>query len=335
MNILLTGSAGFIGFHTARKLLESGNNVIGIDSINNYYDPSIKASRLKLLKGFDGFKFYRADITDFNALDKIFSENKIDKIIHLAAQAGVRYSIDHPLTYDESNIQGSYVVFELALKHKIRHVVAASSSSVYGKNKKLPFSESDLVEWPVSLYAATKRANELMGFFYSRAYNINITMLRFFTVYGPYGRPDMALFKFTKNILESKPIDVYNYGNMQRDFTYIDDISDGILLSLEKEFAFEIFNLGNSETISLGYFISLIEKILGKKAEKNLLPMQKGDVEKTYADISKAKKLLGYSPKIKVEYGVREFIKWYLSYYNISHKITDESISAEGREKVS
>ncbi len=315
--ILVTGAAGFIGFHTASALLDKGHRVIGIDSLNEYYDVNLKKARLDILKQNKDFVFCKADITDYAMTDRAFSKERIDKVCHLAAQAGVRYSIEHPESYESSNILGTFNIFELAKKHGINHVVAASSSSVYGGSKNERFSVDEPVEDPISLYAATKRGTELIGYYYSSIHNINTTCLRFFTVYGPWGRPDMALFKFTKNILAGKPIDVYNYGRMERDFTYIADIVDGILASLEKEFRYEVFNLGNSDTVKLDYFIGCIEKQLGKKAERNLMPLQKGDVPKTFADIEKTTKMLGFKPRTKIEDGISEFIRWYKEYHRV------------------
>lgn len=315
--ILVTGSAGFIGFHVAKKLLEDNNKIIGIDSLNNYYDPSLKNKRNSILKKDKNYKFYRLDISDEKKIKKVFQENKIDKICHLAAQAGVRYSLTNPLAYEESNLKAFINIIECARHFKIKDFIYASSSSVYGKNKmrKNGFSEKDNVDNPISLYAATKKANELIAHNYHHLFGLNCTGLRFFTVYGPYGRPDMALYIFTKNISENKSIDVYNYGKMFRDFTYIDDIVDGVIKSLEKSYPYEIFNLGNSNTVELKYLIRTIEKNLNKKAKIKLKPIQPGDVEKTFADISKAKKMLGFDPKTKIEKGVENFIDWYKEYY--------------------
>jgi len=250
-------------------------------------------------------------------MEKIFSDNKIDKIIHLGAQAGVRYSLENPFVYLKSNINGTIVLFELAKKFNIKTVVYASSSSVYGGNKKVPFSIIDDVNKPISLYAATKRSNELMAYTYHHLYEINMIGLRFFTVYGPWGRPDMALFKFTKNIIEEKPINVYNFGKMKRDFTFITDVANGVLLSVDSDFKYEIFNLGNSNTIELNYFISLIEKETGKKAIKNLMEIQPGDVLETFADITYTKEKLGWEPRIRIEEGIKEFVEWYKGFYDV------------------
>jgi len=317
--ILVTGSAGFIGFHVTKKLLETGNKVIGIDSLNNYYEPKLKKDRNKILLESKNYKFYKLNLKNEKELKKIFTENKIDKICHLAAQAGVRYSLENPLAYEESNLKGFINIIECARHFKIKDFIYASSSSVYGKNKmdKKGFKESDEVNQPISLYAATKKANELIAYNYHHLFGINCTGLRFFTVYGPYGRPDMAIYIFTKNILAEKNIDVYNHGKMFRDFTYVGDIVDGIIKALEKSYPYEIFNLGNSETVELKYLITTIEKNLKKKAKIKLKPIQPGDVEKTFANISKAKKMLGFNPKTKIEEGVKNFIEWYKDYYKI------------------
>lgn len=317
--ILVTGSAGFIGFHVTKKLLETGNKVIGIDSLNNYYEPKLKKDRNKILLESKNYKFYKLNLKNEKELKKIFTENKIDKICHLAAQAGVRYSLENPLAYEESNLKGFINIIECARHFKIKDFIYASSSSVYGKNKmdKKGFKESDEVNQPISLYAATKKANELIAYNYHHLFGINCTGLRFFTVYGPYGRPDMAIYIFTKNILAGKSIDVYNHGKMFRDFTYVGDIVDGIIKSLEKSYPYEIFNLGDSDTIELKYLITNIEQNLKQKAKINFKPIQPGDVEKTFANISKAKKMLGFNPKTKIEEGVKNFIEWYKEYYKI------------------
>lgn len=317
MNILVTGGAGFIGFHTAKKLLSKNHKVIIVDNFNNYYDPKIKYNRIKQIKANKNLKIYKTDISDFKKISKIFQENKIDKICHLAAQAGVRYSIENPFIYEESNLKGFINILECAVKFKIKNIVFASSSSIYGDNKmkKTGFSEQDKTDCPISLYGATKKSDELIAYSYHKMHKINFIGLRFFTVYGPWGRPDMALFKFTKNILKNKPIDVYNNGKMQRDFTYIDDIVDGIVKCLNKNFKFEIFNLGNSRTIQLKYFIKIIEKELNKKAKIKYLPMQMGDVTKTFANITKAKRMLNFKPKTNIEKGIKNFISWYIKYY--------------------
>ncbi|MCU0799745.1 MAG: NAD-dependent epimerase [Candidatus Thermoplasmatota archaeon] len=313
--ILVTGSAGFIGFHVSKYLLERGYAVIGYDNLNPYYDPSLKRARLKMLKRYPTFTFHKADLRNRKRLFSVFEDNHLDKVCHLAAQAGVRYSIESPHTYIDSNIVGTMNILEACRQFKVKDLVYASSSSVYGGNEKTPFSEEDRVDDPISLYAATKKSNELMAHVYSHLFGLNTTGLRFFTVYGPYGRPDMALFKFAKNIIEDRPIEVFNYGNMERDFTYIDDIVKGTVAALDRPFKYEVFNLGNNKPIKLTYFIELIEQHLGKKAQRQLLPMQEGDVPRTCADIDHAKELLGYDPKVSIEDGVSNFLKWYLDHY--------------------
>jgi len=317
MKILVTGIAGFIGSHTADALLKRGDEVVGIDNFNDYYDPKIKEDRVKRLKKSYKFSPYREDISNYKAIDGIIKKERPDKICHLAAQAGVRHSLENPFLYLKSNIDGTLVMLETARHNKIKDFIYASSSSVYGGNKKVPFSEEDRVDTPISLYATTKKANELMAHTYHKLFGLNTTGLRFFTVYGPYGRPDMALFIFTKNILEGQPIEIFNHGKMKRDFTYVDDIVSGIVASLDKSYPCEIFNLGNSNTVDLMYFIERIEKELGKKAIKKMMPMQKGDVAETFADISKAQKMLGFRPKTSVDEGIKKFINWYKKYYNV------------------
>jgi UDP-glucuronate 4-epimerase len=315
---LVTGCAGFIGFHVAKNLLSQGNTVIGIDNLNQYYSLKLKKDRLSLLLKEKNFTFWKLNIAYFNQLENVFKKGKFDIVCHLAAQAGVRYSLTNPFTYEQSNIKGFLNIIELSHRYNVNNFVYASSSSVYGGNEKTPFSVYDSVDRPFSLYGVTKRTNELMAYAYHHLYHLNTTGLRFFTVYGPWGRPDMALFKFTKATIEEKPIEVYNYGKMERDFTYIDDIVDGVIVSLNKPFEYEIFNLGRGKSINLEQFISYIEKILNKKAKKRYLPMQSGDVPKTYADIEKSRKLLGYNPKVSIETGIKEFIQWYTSYYKIT-----------------
>jgi UDP-glucuronate 4-epimerase len=315
--ILVTGAAGFIGFHVARTLLEKHELVVGIDNINAYYDPSLKERRIAELKKYESFTFLKFDLCDFARLEKVFSTYSPSRVCHLAAQAGVRYSLSSPFVYQKANNEAFLNMLECT-RHagkKVKNFVFASTSSVYGKNKKLPFAEDDRTDTPISLYAATKKANEVTAHAYSHLFTIPCSGLRFFTVYGPWGRPDMALFLFTKAILENRPIDVFNYGKMKRNFTYIDDIVRGILLVLDNPLPFEIYNIGNNRAVELLDFINEIEKNLGKSAEKNMMPMQPGDVEATEADISKIEKL-GYSPSTNVDIGVREFIKWYREYYN-------------------
>lgn len=313
--ILVTGSAGFIGFHVSKYLLNRGDRVIGYDNLNEYYDPSLKRSRLKVLDGYEGFTFHHLDLVDREGLFSVIEKGSPDTICHLGAQAGVRYSIENPHVYIDSNIAGTMNVLEGCRRYGIKDLVYASSSSVYGGNEKVPFSESDVVDNPISLYAATKKSNELMAHVYSHLFGINTTGLRFFTVYGPYGRPDMALFKFTKNILEDEPIEVYNHGNMERDFTYVDDIVKGTVAAIDRPFRYEVFNLGNNRPVKLTYFIELIEGELGKKAKRLLLPMQDGDVPRTCADIEHAKEMLGYDPAVTIEEGVKRFLDWYLEHY--------------------
>lgn len=313
--ILITGSAGFIGFHVAKKLLENNNKIIGIDNFNNYYDPKLKLDRNKILKKYKNYVFYKGDICDLKFVKKVFQKHKIDKICHLAAQAGVRYSLTNPHAYIQANLVGFTNIIDEAKNYKVKDFIYASSSSVYGDNKKVPFSIHDSVDKPVSLYAATKKANELIAYTYHHLYQLNCTGLRFFTVYGPYGRPDMAYFSFTQNILANKTIEIFNYGKMERDFTYIDDIVAGILAALEKAFPYEIFNLGNHKPAKLNYFVELIEKNLGQKAKKNLKPMQAGDVPKTFADIKHTKEQLNWQAKTTLEEGIAKFILWYKEYY--------------------
>lgn len=315
MAILLTGIAGFIGSNVAKKLLSAGVDVVGVDNFNDYYDPKIKRDRIAKFLGDYDFKVYECDIADKEKLQGVFANHKIDKICHLAAQAGVRYSLENPDAYIMSNIVGTNNIFELAKDYGIKEVVYASSSSVYGGNTKIPFAESDAVDNPISLYAATKKANELQAHVYHHLYGINCVGLRFFTVYGPWGRPDMALFKFTKAILAGRPIDVYNNGQHRRDFTYIDDIVAGIVAALNHCQGYEVYNLGNNRPVDLEYFIGQIEEQLGQKAIKNYLPLQIGDVPETYADIDKAKNKLSYEPKVGIEEGIKNFIAWYREYY--------------------
>jgi UDP-glucuronate 4-epimerase len=331
--ILITGSAGFIGFHLAKRLLEAGHCIVGYDNVNDYYDPSLKESRLKLLGALGLFEFIRADLVEYNCLNKLFEQHYFTSVIHLAAQAGVRYSLDNPKKYIDSNIIGFLNILECCRHHQVRHLLYASSSSVYGLNIKLPFSEDDLVDHPASLYAATKKSNELMAHTYSHLFGIPTTGLRFFTVYGPWGRPDMALFKFTKSILEGKKIDVYNNGEMQRDFTYIDDIIEGIVGLIEKvpvndptndfsrpsssQCPYSIYNIGNSSPVRLMDMIKKIETILGMKATLNFLPMQLGDVLATYANIDKLQTLTDFVPRTDFDTGLRHFIDWFRSYYKI------------------
>jgi UDP-glucuronate 4-epimerase len=335
--ILVTGAAGFIGFHLSRKLCSLGFSVVGLDNLNNYYDVNLKRSRLSILKDLDSFHFIEGDLTDRQGLNTIFNEHPIDYVVNLAAQAGVRYSLTNPHAYLESNLHGFLNVLEACRHHSIKHLIYASSSSVYGANKKMPFSVHQNVDHPLSLYAASKKSNELMAHTYSALYNLPTTGLRFFTVYGPYGRPDMALFIFTKAILEGKPIDIYNYGKMKRDFTYVEDIVEGITRLLTKvpepdinwnglnpdpasSFApYRIYNIGNNQPVQLMDFVGAIEEKLGKKAIKNLMPLQDGDVPETYADIQALMDVVDFRPSTPIKVGVSNFIDWYIDFYKINN----------------
>ncbi|MCD6464243.1 NAD-dependent epimerase/dehydratase family protein [Candidatus Woesearchaeota archaeon] len=312
-NILITGSAGFIGFHLAKTILENYKEVrvIGVDNLNNYYNPRLKEKRNNILKSYANYTFLYLDFSNWNALLKKLRNKDLDLIVHLGAQAGVRHSIKNPWVYIQNNDLGTLNIFELARHLNIDKVVYASSSSVYGGSRKIPFKEHHKVDKPISLYAATKRHNELIANVYHHLYGINAVGLRFFTVYGEFGRPDMAIWKFTKNILTRKPIDVYNYGRMARDFTYVSDVITGVLSAIEKNFKYEIFNLGNGNPIELEEVIRLIEAYTGKKAIKNYLPLQPGDIEKTWADLTKSKKLLSYAPKVSIEEGLKRFVTWF------------------------
>jgi UDP-glucuronate 4-epimerase len=310
-HILVTGGAGFIGSHVCEALLKQGKNVICIDDLNSYYDPKFKKENLDILKKHNKFKFVKGDIRKAKLLDQIFKKNKIEKIIHLAARAGVRPSVEHPLLYESVDIKGTINLLELAHKYKIKQFIFGSSSSVYGINKKIPFAESDKVDKPISPYAACKASGELFCYTYHHLYKIPITILRFFTVYGPRGRPDMAVYRFTESISKGEPINVYGNGKSRRDYTYVSDTVSGIINALNKQVDFEIFDLGESRTVELTYLISLIEKNLGKKAKINKMPTQPGDVPITYANISKAKRMLGYNPKTSIEKGIKEFVEWY------------------------
>ncbi len=312
--VLITGGAGFIGSATAKTLMERGDKVVLIDNFNDYYDPQLKKDRIKkFLKRYE-FKLYKGDIRDIKLLEKIFRKEKIDKIIHLAAMAGVRNSLKNPTLYADVNIMGSINLLEMAVKYKIKNFIFASSSSVYGNNKKQPFSESDNVDTPISPYAATKKADELIAHVYNHIYGLNVTALRFFTVYGPWGRPDMALFLFTDACFKGKPIKVFNYGKMTRNFTYIGDIVSGIITTLDKCKGYDVINIGGDREETLLRFIEIIEENIGKKAKKKLLPIQPGDVPSTVADIRKLRKL-GWKPKTRIEEGIKNFIEWYKKYY--------------------
>jgi UDP-glucuronate 4-epimerase len=312
---LVTGAAGFIGFHVSRALLERGDRVLGLDNLNDYYDVSLKEARLSLLQDNEHFVFYKEDLANREGLTRIFGQNRIQVVCNMAAQAGVRYSLVNPFAYQSSNLEGFLNIIHLSQEHQVENFVYASSSSVYGNNKKVPFSVQDRVDNPISLYAATKKANELVAHTYSHLYRLPCSGLRLFTVYGPWGRPDMALFIFTKAITKNQPIEVYNFGKMRRDFTYIDDIVQGVLASMDRPVPYAIYNLGNSRAVDLLYFIECIEKELGKKAEKKMLPMQPGDVVETYADISESERDLGFQPTTRIEEGIARFISWYRSFY--------------------
>ena len=333
MKILVTGAAGFIGFHTSKKLLVRGDTVVGLDNFNDYYDVSLKEGRAAMLDDYDNFKMVRIDLADRSAMESLFADEKFDKVVNLAAQAGVRYSIENPHAYIDSNIVGFVNILEGCRHNDVKHLVYASSSSVYGANTTMPFSIHQNVDHPLSLYGATKKANELFAHTYSNLYNLPTTGLRFFTVYGPYGRPDMALFLFTKAIIEDKPIDVFNYGKHRRDFTYIDDIVEGVVRTMDhtaepnsdwdaakpdpgtSKAPYRIYNIGNQEPVELMDYIGAIEKTLGKTAEKNLLPLQPGDVPDTWADTQDLATDVGYQPSTPVEVGVKNFVEWYLEFY--------------------
>jgi UDP-glucuronate 4-epimerase len=323
--ILVTGAAGFIGFHVARRLLAEGCNVVGLDSLNGYYDPVLKQARLSVLRGDSRFSFVHADLADRRATHELFARYRFAEVIHLAAQAGVRHSIDHPHAYVDANLEGFVNVLEGCRHHECRHLLYASSSSVYGANAKLPFSVDDRADHPVSLYAATKRANELMAYSYSHLYRLPVTGLRFFTIYGPWGRPDMAIFLFTKAIVEGAPIKLFNHGRMRRDFTYIDDATRVILRLIDHAPDAEtgksdgaparIYNVGNHRPEELMHVVSILEKELGVKALKEMLPMQPGDVVETFADIGDLTRDTGLAPQTSIEDGIREFVKWYRGHY--------------------
>ncbi len=335
MRILVTGAAGFIGSHVGQALLNRGDTVIGLDNLNDYYDVSLKKARLQRLEKSANFSFIQLDLADREKIPALFASEQFDAVVNLAAQAGVRYSLENPHAYIDSNIIGFTNILEGCRAQKVKHLVYASTSSVYGANSKQPFAESDSVNHPVALYAATKKANELMAHSYAHLYQLPCTGLRFFTVYGPWGRPDMALFKFTKNMLAGQPIDVYNHGKMERDFTYIDDIVAGIVAAIDHpaqanpnwhsekpdpatSYApWRIYNIGRGEKIALMDFIAALEKALDKKAILNLMPMQAGDVSSTSADTHKLQQELNYQPKTSVEAGINQFVAWYLDYYNI------------------
>ena len=312
--ILVTGSSGFIGMHLCKSLLEAGYQVVGIDNMNDYYDPALKEARLKELYLYDNFKFVKADISDYPTVETAFKDFEPEKVVNLAAQAGVRYSLENPQAYIQSNVVGFMNILECCRHHQVKGLIYASSSSVYGGNEKIPFSIDDSVDRPISIYAASKISNELMAHTYSHLYGLHTTGLRFFTVYGPWGRPDMAMYIFTEKISNDLPIPVFNYGKMQRDFTYIDDIIDGVKASIDKNFFCEIFNLGNNRCENLMDMIALIEQSLGKKAKINLMEIQPGDVKKTFADIEYSRDKLGYEPTTSITEGIPAFIRWYRDY---------------------
>jgi UDP-glucuronate 4-epimerase len=331
---LVTGAAGFIGFHTAALLLDRGDEVVGLDNLNDYYDVRLKVARLERLQPRPGFRFVKLDLADREGMQQLFAAEKFERVIHLGAQAGVRYSLQNPLAYVDSNVLGTANVLEGCRHNGVRHLVYASTSSVYGANTRMPFSVHQNVDHPLSFYAATKKANELMAHTYAHLYGLPVTGLRFFTVYGPWGRPDMALFLFTRNILAGKPIDVFNYGHHRRDFTYIDDIAKGVVRASDRppsgnpewsgdapdpassKAPYRLYNIGNNQPVELMTYIRTLEACLGRKAEMNLLPMQAGDVPDTWADIDDLTRDVGYTPATPVSVGIRAFVDWYLEYYS-------------------
>jgi UDP-glucuronate 4-epimerase len=335
LTVLITGAAGFIGFHLAKRLLAEGRRVVGVDSLNDYYDPKLKEDRLALIRDQAGFTFYRADIADAEALTRIFRREGIRTVIHLAAQAGVRYSLINPSAYISSNLVGFANMLECCRHYEVRHLIYASSSSVYGANAAVPFSVRHNVDHPVSLYAATKKSNELMAHTYSHLFGLPTTGLRFFTVYGPWGRPDMAYFSFTEKMLRGEPIPIFNHGSMKRDFTYIDDIVEGIVRLIERvpepnpdwdryapdpaasSAPYRVYNIGNSRPVGLLQFVRVLERLLGLEAKLELLPMQPGDVEATYADIRDLQEATGFQPHTPIETGLARFVEWYKSYYAV------------------
>ncbi len=333
MKVLVTGAAGFIGFHVAKTLVERGDEVVGIDNLNDYYDVNLKLARLKQLESHDNFRFIKLELANRGDMEKLFRDEQFDRVIHLGAQAGVRYSIENPNAYIDANVVGFGNILEGCRHNEVEHLVYASTSSVYGANETMPFSERHSTDHPLSFYAATKRANELMAHSYSHLYGLPATGLRFFTVYGPWGRPDMALFKFTKAIIAGEPIQIYNHGKHKRDFTYIDDIVEGVVRSLDKKAEpntdwdpeqpdigtskapWRTFNIGNNRSVELMDYISCLEKALSKEANKEFLPLQPGDVANTYADSNDLYEHVGYKPDTPIEVGVKKFVDWYTSYY--------------------
>lgn len=335
MKVLVTGAAGFIGSHVAHKLLARGDEVVGLDNLNDYYDPTLKEARLARLTPQAGFRFAKLDLVDGPGMAALFRDERFDRVVHLAAQAGVRYSLENPQAYVDSNITGTLNVLEGCRHNEVQHLVYASTSSVYGANTRMPFSVHQPATHPLSFYAATKRANELMAHNYSALFRLPVTGLRFFTVYGPWGRPDMALFLFTRNILAGKPIDVFNHGHHKRDFTFVEDIAEGVVRTLDRvatpdqfwnsdspdpstSFApYRVYNIGNNQPVDLSHYIETLEKCLGKKAERNLLPLQLGDVPDTFADVEDLVRDVGYRPATTVEEGVKAFVDWYREYYKV------------------
>ncbi len=333
VRVLVTGAAGFIGFHLSQQLLDRGDTVVGVDNLNSYYDVSLKRDRLAQLQRYTGFSFYQLDLVDRESIAQLFVQQRFEVVAHMAAQAGVRYSLQNPHAYVDSNLVGFMNILEGCRPSNVGHLVFASSSSVYGANTKVPFSVQDNVDHPVSLYAATKKANELMAYTYSHLYSLPTTGLRFFTVYGPWGRPDMALFLFTKAILGGQPIDVFNYGRMKRDFTYIDDVVEGVVRVMDKipqtansedtpekwkaPAPYKLYNIGNNQPVELMRLIEVLENYLGRKAVKNMLPMQPGDVPITYAEVDDLIRDVGFKPETPIEVGIERFIAWYQSYYQV------------------
>jgi len=335
LKVLVTGAAGFIGHHTAKNLLERGDEVVGLDNLNEYYDVSLKHARLAILAKYPRSKFVKMDLADQDAVARVFAAEKFERVVHLGAQAGVRYSITAPFAYISSNLIGTMTVLEGCRHNGVQHLVFASTSSVYGANTRMPFSVHQNVDHPLSLYAATKKSNELMAHTYASLYGLPVTGLRFFTVYGPFGRPDMALFLFTKAILAGKPIDVFNYGHHRRDFTYVGDIVEGVVRAMDHVAApnpkwdgdkpdpstskapYRVYNIGNQQPVELMRYIEVLEECLGRKAEKNLLPLQQGDVPDTWADVEDLVTDVGYRPGTPVEQGIRSFVDWYLDYYKV------------------
>jgi UDP-glucuronate 4-epimerase len=335
MKVLVTGVAGFIGSQTAKALLDRGDEVIGVDNLSSYCDVNLKLARLSLLEGRSNFRFVKADLADCGAIERVFANHRPERLINLAAQAGVRYALENPYAYADSNLVGFLNILEGCRNHGVEHLVFASSSSVYGANTRMPYSVHDNVDHPLSLYAATKKANELMAHSYSHLFELPVTGLRFFTVYGPWGRPDMALFSFTKKILAGEPIDVFNFGQHARDFTYIDDVVDGVIATLDKvakpdpnwnsaepdpassTAPYRLYNIGNNQPVELMYFIECIERAVGKKALKNLLPPQPGDVPRTFADVDDLVADIGFQPTTPIEEGIRRFVEWYREFYRV------------------